>query len=230
MEIKASLDYHSRQHQKMYFSTKFILSWIKNNLILKDGGISIDIGCGGGAVTNELAKLNQKHDFLGIDIDNKAIELAKEKNTQVNCKYEVKDFTESSFNNKTNNVFAIQFLTTSNLTFERFLEICSKFEPENIIITSLFTEFFYEQVTYRKDLKRESNNRYSIESIPKCKEIAKEFGFEFTFKKIEEKELLPDSNDPMTTRSVLLKDNSILHISGYLVMPWYLVCLRKILK
>lgn len=76
------------KHQLMKYHDFFVNQ-------IKDGATVLDIGCGLGAVTHDLAKKARK--VVGVDYDNKNIELAKKKFNAPNIVYIKADVTKYDF-------------------------------------------------------------------------------------------------------------------------------------
>ncbi|HDP70262.1 MAG TPA: class I SAM-dependent methyltransferase, partial [Actinobacteria bacterium] len=65
---------------------------------IEEGDTVLDIGCGNGALTFDLAKKAKK--VVGIDINEKNIEVAKSKYNSANIEYKVGDATKDLDNKK----------------------------------------------------------------------------------------------------------------------------------
>lgn len=73
------------------------LFFLKNNEIRKNVDTILDYGCANGALLNQISVLNKNMKFIGYDMDENMIRLAKEINEQNNNTYFYHDFKKAKF-------------------------------------------------------------------------------------------------------------------------------------
>jgi ubiquinone/menaquinone biosynthesis C-methylase UbiE len=194
----------------------------------------LDVGCGAGANIFWLRKSFPEWEFIGIDIDNDAINMAREINKEdKKTRFETMDFFKTPFPAKSfDYVFAIQFLPSVNFDFHLFLKEAFKLAKEGVFITALFSDGWIEQHSVAYDLKEKWRGIYKIYSLERFKNAINDLAEvnELELEKFEIDAELPRPDRPMFgTYTEKTEDKRILQISGYMLMPWYniLINLKK---
>jgi len=127
------------------YETEFLVDLIQNNLQKENNYNILDIGTGSGCIAISLAKIFNKSKITGIDISNKAIEIAnknKMENSVDNVEFinknifEVSDF--SDFNVIVSNP---PYVSHSEIVGEE-----TKYEPQNAIFAEDDGLVFYKKI------------------------------------------------------------------------------------
>ncbi len=218
-------EYHYRQYEEPYRSTLSLINFIKKTIDVKKKYSVVDIGCGGGANIYWFSKHFPKWNFTGVDIDEELIRMAKIKNP--NAIFMNIDFFQLT--DKFDIVMAIQFIPSVPFDLKDFLEKCNDISSRYIIFTGLFSPGWIEQYTIAKDLKENWEGIYKIYSIERLKKICKDLGFSKVFMEKFELDIeIPKPSQPrFGTYTEKTADGRILQISGYMLMPWYNIIIKK---
>lgn len=97
---------------------------------INEGDVVLDIGCGNGALTFDLAKKSKK--VIGIDFNKRNIEIAKEKYYVSNTEYIIGDATNHNFREKFDTVVLSNVLEHIENRIE-FLNKIKKLAPKILI-------------------------------------------------------------------------------------------------
>lgn len=137
--VKAEGGLHPK-HRIMCYHKFFVDNVNSNDVIL-------DIGCGNGALTYDVAKKAKK--VVGIDLNKNNIAIAKEKYSVPNIEYMVGDVTKVLPNKKFNVVILSNFLEHIENRIE-FLENIKKIAPKILIRVPMFNRDWI--TLYKKEL------------------------------------------------------------------------------
>ncbi|KAB2946573.1 MAG: putative methyltransferase [Candidatus Methanoperedens nitroreducens] len=218
-------NYHIRQYNEQYRSTVSLIDFLKKQ-IPKGNFSALDIGCGGGADIHWLKKSFQEGKFMGIDIDNEAINLAREMNKDI--RFEELNFLdiEKSFSPESfDYVFAVQFISFVDFDFPIFLEKAFYLAKKGIFISALFSEGWIEQHTIANDLEENWKGLYKIYSLERFKKTAKKMAnknIEIEYERFKIDISLPKPSKPkFGTYTINTETDEKLQVSGYMLMPWY---------
>lgn len=221
-------NYHVKQYEEMYRSTLSIINFLKFKIPNENISV-LDVGCGGGADIHWLKKFYPNWNFVGIDMDNKAINLAKEMNKrEKDIRFEEMDFLkiENFFPAKSfDYVFAIQFISFVDFDFPIFLKKAFYLARKGVFLTSLFSDGWIEQHTMAYDLEENWNGLYKIYSLERFKRTINEIAGKDVYLEVEQfnidKDLQKPDKSKFGTYTVKTEDENRLQISGYMLMPWY---------
>ena len=215
-------NYHLKQYDSEYESIKFI----KNHLKVLTFNNLIDFGCGSGSLIYYLKQII-KSKYIGIDINVKLINIAKEKNND--CNFFVKNFE---------NIIEKYNLTISNqvlLILSPYLQenlINKQFECSNkyVVFFSLFTD---SELDINIKINDPYNNEivyYNIIPVNKINKIAdnKNFKLKICDNFEIEKHLSKPNRPGRGTYTIETIDNKLLQFSDVIFMPWKILIYEKI--
>nr|WP_294795231.1 class I SAM-dependent methyltransferase [uncultured Mucilaginibacter sp.] len=231
------LHYHIDQYDNPKQYTKELL------LLFKEWGLGfgmstkvLDLGCGGGAVTNSFAEMYPEVDFTGIDINKDYVSIANA-HESVNSNFEVIDmYSDKEMGTLKNYDGLMSFQTLSWLpNYDRFLKLLSILDVEWSLITSLFYDGPVDAEIKIKDYSRKMGdvnyresfyNIYSLDILKiKLEQLgynlieARPFDLGFDIPKPEDK--------GMSTYTENTIDNKRIQISGPVLMNWYTLLISK---
>lgn len=226
--------YHLRQYKEPYRSTVALINFLKSRIPNQSLSI-LDVGCGGGANIYWLKKNFPNWRFLGIDTDRDALKVAEKMQKRIEgVEFREINFLKSEdyFSKKSFDwVFAIQFISFIDFDFSIFLKKALTLARKGIFLTSLFSEGWIEQYTTALDFKENWKGIYKIYSLERFKETLKkleEKNFSLEYEKFNIDIDLPKPVKPkFGTYTEKTKQGKILQISGYMLMPWYNILVKK---
>lgn len=225
----SNLDYHLRQYKAPYRSTVSLIDFLKRNVDVKKIKRVLDMGCGGGANIHWLKQSFPEWEFTGIDFDPQAIDVAKKQNSHSTffCE-DILNLKHISASEPFDLVLSIQVILTAPFSLYEFLEIAAPLAQKNIIITSLFSNEYFEQDTIRRDLKKQTSYIYKIDSLKRLEDYLKDKSFDLNAEEIKIDQDLPKP-EPLTlsTYTVRLENGDRMQISPYMLMPWYALNLTR---
>ena len=127
------------------YETEFLVNLIQNTLQKDEKYNILDIGTGSGCIAISLAKIFNNADITGIDVSNKAIEMAninKNENNVDNVEFINKDIFEvTNFNNFNVIVSNPPYVSHSEIVGEE-----TKYEPQNAIFAEDDGLIFYKKI------------------------------------------------------------------------------------
>lgn len=134
-------------------ATKSYVKFLKT--YLPEKGSFLELGCGSGEITNELAKSDNNYNILATDISEQMIDVAKNKTSLDNLHYEVKDMRKLDFDKTFDAIYCICD-SINYLTNDEFFELLDKiykmlkdhgvfiFDMHSLDRLEEFKEEFYE--------------------------------------------------------------------------------------
>tara|TARA_B100001093_G_C26841125_1_gene1020617 strand:- start:738 stop:1454 length:717 start_codon:yes stop_codon:yes gene_type:complete len=232
MKQNQNIDYKSysiNQYKKTYNSTTELIKFISKHINLNGKSI-IDLACGGGANTFFLAKKFKKSTFLGADISNDLIKIAKKKVEDFpevkNCSFIKKNWLDiHNVKGKFDGLISFQSLSYTSYPYERLLRNFKKKKYSFLAFSSLFYNGDCEYKIYINDfsqMKNKGANLYNVISTNKIKNILKKNGYK-KFKYVPFKiniDLKKPDHSGMQSYTMRLKNNSRMIFSGGLYIPY----------
>lgn len=214
-------NYYIRQYNEEYESVKFIKKYI-NEL---NFDTFIDCGCGSGSLIYFL-KQQKKAQYFGVDICEKTLEIAKEKNSD--CIF-IKD--------NLNNINKKYDITLSNQTLliispnnqEEFINKQFELSNKYVVFFSLFTDSKLSIDIKIHDPYNDEIVYYNIISINKLENIASKYDFEIITNEYFDikKKLNKPTNQGRGTYTIETKDERLLQFSDVIYMPWKIIIFKK---
>lgn len=136
----------------------------------------LDVGCGGGLLSNELAKFG--HDVTGIDISQESLRVAQTFDVTKSVKYLMADAFNLPFEDKTFDVVtAMDFLEHVDRPFEVIQEFSRVLKPGGIFFFHTFNRNIISHLVAIKFvewfIKNTPKNMHTIDLFIKPKEIKK---------------------------------------------------------
>jgi SAM-dependent methyltransferase len=226
--------YHERQYGSSYESTNFILKILHESIpILPCKSTTVlDLGCGGGSNTYEMAKQFPNLNFIGIDNDKELINYAKTKNfanSRVSFKY------KNIFDLKKVDVFGITAIQTVSWVPSKNI-----YDPIKALL-SLNSEwicFSFLGFDGTCDAKIMINNftpnnmwskPYNILSLETITSLIANSNYAVgKVTKYNPKIEITTSESGMGSYTKKMFDGSLEIFSGPLILPWYVYFLKKI--
>jgi predicted RNA methylase len=225
----ADIDYHLRQYKTPYRSTVALIDFLKRRLDLTRIRRVLDLGCGGGANIHWLSQEFPMWEFTGVDFDPVAIEVCRQNNptAELYCAdiFKVNQMFQGSLFDL---VLSIQVIETAPFDLYSFLDAALPLTKADLVLTSLFSEEYFEQETIRRDLKNNETCVYKIDSLKRLEDYtqSKDVGLAWEEFKIDQ-DLAKPKPLTLSTYTVTTADGERLQISPYMLMPWYAVHLKK---
>ena len=229
-------EYHLRQHKEIYESTKKLCEWIDSEKCFENSKTVLDMCCGGGANTCYLAEKYKNISFVGIDISDEALDIAKEYSKDVgNCVF-VKDDLYNlgvKYQDYFDGVIGFQMLSWMNKDdFRDTLLPIINLNPKWIALSSLFYEGDVEYIIKEKryvDNHLFSEGFHNVFSLNLLRSYLKKYGYDsFIFVPFEIDIDLPEQvYKDIGTFTKKLVDGSRIQISGGLLMSWYFILAKK---
>ena len=228
INYKAGIEYHLRQYDVQYSSTKLIIELLKKNLPVNEKINILDIGCGGGANIFWLKKEFPNWNFVGIDFDESCISLAKIKNPEFDFYAEDLNNISSFFKSKEfDYALALQFLITAPFSPDQLFNLVIPHVKKGIFLSSLFSEGYIEQNTVRRDLKTNQTYCYNIFSLAKISDWSIEKLYTLKYEAFEiDIDLPKPEDDVLQTYTLTTKEGGRIQLSSYMILPWYNVFLK----
>lgn len=229
VNYKSNFDYHLRQYKLPYRSTLSLIEYLKKNIDTDSIKNVIDLGCGGGANIHWLKKAFPHWQMTGVDFDPEAVRVASESNSD--SKFLCEDilnigkiFKASSFDL----ALSIQVVVTAPFDIYTFLDVALPLTKKDMVITSLFSEEYFEQETIRRDLSKGTTYVYKIDSLKRLRDYVDKDQIEISWEETKIDTDLPKP-EPLTLSTYTIKtaDGERLQVSPYMLMPWYTVYLKK---
>ncbi|GJL84793.1 MAG: hypothetical protein DHS20C02_05680 [Micavibrio sp.] len=225
----SNFDYHLRQYKTPYRSTVSLIEYLKSNIDTSKVKRVLDLGCGGGANIHWLKEAFPDWDFVGVDFDPKAVEVAQEQNPteQFFCE-DVLNMKDAIAGKPFDLVLCIQVVLTAPFSLYEFLDATLSLAEKNLILTSLFSEEYFEQDTTRRDLQKGTSYVYKIDSLKRLEDYIADKGVELSSEFTEIDVDLPKP-EPLTLSTYTIKtdEGKRVQVSPYMLMPWYTVNLTK---
>lgn len=219
--------YHIRQYDQLYRSTVSLINFIKKHISLNKIYRCLDVGCGAGANIFHISKEIPFFHFEGLDIREDLIEFAKKMQPEIN--FYCADFSTFNVSGQYDIITAIHFTPSFPLDLRDFIIKANELAKEYIILTGLFSEGWLEQHTIAYDLKENWEGMYKIYSLERLKEIVAHVIPNSTIV-IEPFNIdieIPKKSNQFGTYTVKVQDGNLLQISGYMLMPWYNILIKK---
>lgn len=227
----SNMDYHLRQYAKPYNSTTQLIEFIRANIDSNSSKTVLDLGCGGGANIYWLKKAFPNWSFTGVDFDPLATKLASEKNADHKFyTADILSLEKAEIVEPFDLVLNLQVIVTAPFNIYDFLNNVLHLVKKDLIITSLFSDAYFEQETIRHDLVNGKKFRYKIDSLPNLSD--------FVYRKFPEFKLHSQAYEPkfdipkpketkLATYTITLNDQTKMEVSPYMLMPWYTVLLSR---
>lgn len=225
----SNFDYHLRQYETPYQSTLWLIDYLKRTVDTDAIKTVIDMGCGGGANIHWLKQAFPHWEFTGIDFDPEAVAVGKKQNPDEKFQCEdILNLSDGIKSQKYDLVLSIQVILTAPFDLYIFLDIAKPLAKKDIVITSLFSEDHFEQDTIRRDLKKGTSYCYKIDSLKRLEEFVEGQNITLSSDAIHPEKDIPKP-DPLrlSTYTIRTKDDELIQVSPYMLMPWYAVHLEK---
>jgi SAM-dependent methyltransferase len=226
--------YHERQYDEVYESTKSFLDFVEAYSDTGEPLRVLDLPCGGGANTYHMTQRFPNWEFTGADIDEKVLDIARESKNKrafeatflnVDIEDSVSEFGENSFDIVTSMQFLLHYDSMTD-----YIETCCTLASDDVFITALFSEDWYEQKTVVNQFEDDSLYRedgllpYNIYSLSRLEEELSDIvpGANLNYEPFEiDIDLQQPETDQLGTYTRKTVDGERLQISGYMLMPWY---------
>ena len=221
----SNFDYHLRQYKAPYRSTLSLIEFLKKNIETDKVKKVLDLGCGGGANIHWLKEAFPEWDFVGVDFDPEAVRVGREQNpTEKFFCEDILNLKEAIEEGPFDLVLSIQVILTAPFDLYSFLDIALPVAGQNLVLTSLFSEEYFEQDTIRRDLKKGTTYVYKIDSIKRLQDYVKNEDIDMSYEEIKIDTDLPKP-EPLTLSTYTIKtdDGERIQVSPYMLMPWYVV-------
>ena len=228
-DYKSNADYHLRQYKEPYRSTVSLIDYLKRTLDTSSVKRVLDMGCGGGANIHWLKQSFPDWEFTGLDFDEGALAVAREQNAHATFYQEdIMNMTEVVKEEPFDLVLCLQVVLASPFNLYEFIDLAAPLAKQDIVLTSLFSEEWFEQEAIRRDLKNDKEYLYRIDSLKRLEDHVKDKNLELSYEEIVIDTDLPKP-EPLTlsTYTAKLENGERLQISPYILMPWYTVRLKK---
>ena len=222
--LKSFQSYYNKTEQ-----TKFLEQLIKPHL--SPGTNVLDACCGGGESAYFLSKLQPQATFLGVDVDQTALELAqKQISPSAAVKFEIADVNQLKriYGPKSFDLVLCMKTLSWLPAFEETLTNLLAVTRRHVFLSSLFYDGWIDfEIKVKEHAKIWSDfSWYNIYSFPRFVEFCGQkgakrvIGHDF---KIGIDLPKPDNPDLMGTYTIRQYDGDRLQISGALLMPWKIV-------
>ena len=230
------LQYHVKQWDEPKQSTKAFAEFLSG--VLSPGNNVIDLGAGTGAATAFIAGSNPDMRFTAadyvpefVDIGNR---IAAEKDLQ-NLDFKRVDIFNLDSTDEFDGVVSLQTLSWLPEAETPLTQILEKLQPEWLALTSLFYEGDITCTIEVNEHTRERKTFYNIYSLKEIDRICQRFGYSISTAEkftIDIDLPKPEQIDLMGTYTVDTASTpdsagERLQVSGPLLMPWYMVLIRK---
>jgi SAM-dependent methyltransferase len=219
--------YHKRQYEQPYRSTVSLINFIMKHITSNKIYRCLDVGCGAGANIFHISKKIPFFRFEGLDIREDLIEFAKKMQPEIN--FHCADFLTFNVSEQYDIIIAIQFISSVPFDLRDFIIKANELAKEYIILTGLFSEGWLEQHTIAYDLKENWEGIYKIYSLERLKEIVTHVipNSSIIIEPFNIDIELPKKSNRFGTYTVKVQDGNLLQISGYMLMPWYNILIKK---
>lgn len=196
----------------------------------------VDIGCGAGAATAYLASQHAGTEFVGIDISQKLVGIAKTisptKNLR-NLSFVVGDCFDLGARSGVDGVVSLQTLSWLSNYEEPLQQIFEKLSPDWVAASSLFYD---GEISCRTEVDEHATGRqffYNVYAIPAVARFVEKFGYQLADAQpfvIDIDLPRPVDRDAMATYTVRTADADAperLQVSGPQLMSWYFITLTR---
>lgn len=116
-DVAKSFDNHIKKSVPGYEEGHDLISKLAPFFLGNNNSKFLEIGCSTGSLTKKVRKITERSDveFIGIDIEEKMIDFAKQNNTFQNCTFEVADIKDYEINNCSliTSYYTMQFINPS---------------------------------------------------------------------------------------------------------------------
>ena len=232
-----SMKYHLDQFNLPKKSTIFFYNVIKKLINNRVKNI-LDLGCGAGAATIYFNTQLKNINFIGIDLDEKLIVLAKlmaQKIKKTNINFEKGDIYNLKKYKNINGVISLQvisFIDSPNIMLKN---IFNRINPEWIVLSGLFYkgDISVKSIIteYKKKSRQVCYNTYSIPEINRfCVkngyqvDKAIPFDIDIDLKKSDNIDILGTYTEKVLTKN---KKAKRLQISGPILMNWHVIIIKR---
>jgi len=220
--LNESLDYHLRQWKEPYRSTVYFEKFIAEKL--KSSHRVYDLACGAGGATYYLAEKHPQTFFLGIDLDDKLIALAK---PIFNLGFMVGDLYDLEETADIDGVVMQQSLHGLIDPIYALKKILKSLKPRWFAASTLIYE---GRIDCRIEVSEPTIGRfqnYNILGLPLLCDAISDYAC-IKFEKFDIDRDLPKPPNPNIMGTYTLKvKNSRLQCSGPLVLPWGFVMFER---
>lgn len=230
-----SNEYHKAQYVKPYRSTEVFVDWIDEKI---ENSVTVcDMACGGGANLHYLSRKYSNVNFVGIDVAQSNIDMAKSMLSDLkNVNVALGDLYNLPIIHKNKYSGIIMFQTLSWLPeYKQAIKCLTDLNPDWIAMSSLFYNGNIEYNIQIEDYTRVDRNNncmnafYNIYSLPRVKEYFRQLGYtNFEFTKFDiDIDIEKTVDDGLGTYTKKMEDGSRIQISAGLMLPWYFIIASK---
>jgi SAM-dependent methyltransferase len=225
----ADLGYGSRQYRTFDRSTVVLIEFLKRKLDVKAIGRVLDLGCKQGANIYRLSQEFPEWQFVGVDADQGAIEICRRKNP--NVEFHCADITQ------TNQMFpplCFDLVLSSHVigpeAFDlySFVDAALPLPKAGLVLTSLFSEKYFEEETRPRYRENEAASAYGTDSLNRLRDYALSKNLDLTWEEIK---ISQDPKPEPQTLSISLlttANGDRTEINPYVgLMPRYAVHLKN---
>jgi SAM-dependent methyltransferase len=233
-------DYHERQYEQCYESTRCLLDFVGDTAGDLRGQRILDVACGGGANVHHMLRRWRESSVTGVDLDDSLLEYAQSRVLPENvsrCEYKRANLFElpaiygpAAFN-----------VTTLMQTLQQFgpdeypevLRALMGVTRDWVFLSSLFTDKRMDVVAHLRDYVRFGEGSteylpYNTFCMDRFRRIATKLGAkEVIFRDFEITiDLTAPTEGGIGTFTAKLEDGRRLQFSGAIFMPWKFAALR----
>jgi SAM-dependent methyltransferase len=196
----------------------------------------VDIGCGAGAASAHLAARHAGTEFVGIDISQKLLGIARTLSSTENLRnlsFDVEDCFDLRARSGVDGVVSLQTLSWLPDYEEPLRQIFEKLSPDWIAASSLF---FDGDISCRIEVNEHAAGQrffYNVYAIPAVARFAAKFGYRLADARpfvIDIDLPRPADRDAMATYTVRTAEPDAperLQLSGPLLMNWHFITLTR---
>jgi trans-aconitate methyltransferase len=196
----------------------------------------VDIGCGAGAATAHMASRHSGTEFIGIDLSQKLVGIARTLSSTENLRnlsFEVGDCFDLTAREGIDGVLSLQTLSWLPNYEEPLQQIFEKLSPDWVAASSLFYD---GDISCRIEVDEHAAGRrffYNVYAIPAVGRVAERFGYQVVDARPFEIDIdlpRPSDRNAMATYTVRTADPDAperLQVSGPLLMNWHFVTLTR---
>ena len=196
----------------------------------------LDLGCGAGAATSQLANSYPQTEFVGIDISPKLIGIANVLSAArglPNVAFVIDNWLDLKRYTAVDGVVSLQTLSWLSEFEAPLQQIFDKISPSWIALSSLFYE---GDISCNVEVDEHASNKrffYNVYSLPAVSRFIEQFGYRIAETRPFEIDIdlpRPTDRDTMGTYTVRTAESGApkrLQISGPLLMNWHYVLLEK---
>lgn len=219
-----TLAYHARQYDEPYRSTVefglFAKDWMYKSKRI------IDIGCGTAAASNYLAGMFEKTDFMGADVSENLLAIARKNKWLPNLFFS--EFDVLNIEDKYTEIDGVISLQTLHVLPEyetAITQICTKINPRWMAFSTLLYDGGISCKIIVSEPNRPRESYYNIYSLPQMTRYLSTYGYKLTKSQpfiMDRKMPRPSNPDIMQTWTYGDKQ-----ISGPLWLPWWFVMYER---